>query len=283
MSNRWVRQARAGNSASAANEAAFAEARATRLEPPLGQGERLALWQRRARQLSLPHAVVVEGARGVGKSTVMQWLAASLLCPSELDDEGPCGVCRTCARIASGQHPDVHRLDRAKDEDDRKEWKKSFYVIKVDQVRLAQDLLARHALEGRARVLLVADADSMEEEAQNALLKTLEEPGAATFLLLEAVRPEQLLPTVRSRVQRLRVVPLDGATLLRELARRIPARAAHHARAIAVAGGSLGRALAACTERAVQIHDLVLGLLATTNSLRPVAAARAALAGVTER
>ena len=72
-----------------------------RLQRPLGQGEALEHWQRRARRLLLPHALVVEGVRGIGKTTVMRWLTAALLCPSELDADGPCGVCRTCARVAS--------------------------------------------------------------------------------------------------------------------------------------------------------------------------------------
>jgi DNA polymerase III delta' subunit len=250
-----------------------------RLQLPLGQGEALAYWQRRARSLLLPHAMVVEGARGIGKTTVMRWLTAALLCPSALDADGPCGVCRACTRVASDLHPDVHLVDRARDEKDAEENDKSFYVIKVDQVRQAQQALSLHAVEGRARVLRIADADSMEEEAQNALLKTLEEPGMATFLLLEARRPEQLLPTVRSRVQRLRVRPLDDAALARGLSEKLPNQGPHLQDALSLAHGSLGLAELACTERAVQLHDLVRALLAGNKGLRPVAIARAVLEG----
>jgi DNA polymerase III delta' subunit len=250
-----------------------------RLQLPLGQGEALAYWQRRARSLLLPHAMVVEGARGIGKTTVMRWLTAALLCPSELDADGPCGVCRACTRVASDLHPDVHLVERARDEKDAEENDKSFYVIKVDQVRQAQQALSLHAVEGRARVLRIADADSMEEEAQNALLKTLEEPGVATFLLLEARRPEQLLPTVRSRVQRLRVRPLDDAALARGLSEKLPNQGPRLPDALSLAHGSLGLAELACTERAVQLHDLVRALLAGNKGLRPVAIARAVLEG----
>ena len=250
-----------------------------RLQRPLGQGDALEYWQRRARSLLLPHALVVEGARGIGKTTVMRWLTAALLCPSELDADAPCGVCRTCTRIAADLHPDVPLVDRARDEKDAEENDKSFYVIKVDQLRQAQQALLLHAVEGRARVLRIADADSMEEEAQTALLKTLEEPGVATFLLLEAKRPEQLLPTVRSRVQRLRVRPLDDATLARGLSEKLPNESARLQHAMAVAHGSLGLAELACTERVVQLHDLVLALLAGNKGLRPVAIARAVLEG----
>ncbi len=278
MSARWIREGRS----TAASAAQSAPAGSARLLRPLGQGPTLVQWVRRARRLDLPHALVVEGGRGIGKTTVLRWLAAALLCPSALDTEEPCGVCRTCMRVAVGVFPDLHILDRAHDDDDRKQNGKSFHVIKVDQVRAVQELLLRHAVEGRARVLTIADADHMEEPAQNALLKTLEEPGAATFLLLEARQPEELLPTVRSRVQRLRVLPLDEATLRRELQSRIPERSPHHEDALRVAGGSLGRALVACTEQAVHLHDLVRTLLATTNGLRPLATAGAVLKGASD-
>src|SRR5678810_272925 len=142
----------------------------------------------------------------------------------------------------------------------RDRWGKerSFYAITIDQVRSAQTALSRHAVEGKARVLVITDADSLEEAGQNALLKTLEEPGASTFVLLEATRPEQLLPTVHSRVQRLRLRPLDETTLRRELSARLPGRAQHHENALRLAGGSLGAAMLACTEHVVQVHDLCL-------------------------
>ncbi|MBM4061010.1 MAG: AAA family ATPase [Planctomycetes bacterium] len=279
MTARWVRETGRHGRAAAPEPP-------PRLEVPLGQGDVFAGWLARARTLDLPHALVVEGGPGTGKTTASRYLTAALLCPSELDQHGPCGACRTCARIAADLHPDVHVLERAQDEQDRKanqDVGKSFYVISVDQVRAAQAALARHAVEGRARVLRIDDADCMAEPAQNALLKTLEEPGADTFLLLEAATPERLLPTVRSRVQRLRVLPLDEQAVGREILRRLPERAELAGRATALARGSLGRGLSACTERTVQLHDLVLAMLAGNKGLRPVATASALLEGVEER
>lgn len=279
MSARWVRETKRGN---AAGEAAGAPA-PTRLPAPLGQGETLRALLLRARRLELPHALVVEGAPGVGKTTVARWLTAALLCTSDLDPDGPCGMCRTCTRIAADVHPDVHVVDRAADEQDKEENDKSFYVVKVDQIRRAQDTLLRHAHEGRARVLRIDDADRMEEEAQNALLKTLEEPGVATFLLLEAAMPDRLLPTVRSRVQRLRVVPLSAEAIARGIPQFLAPGTAVRPAALALARGSLGTAIELHTERAVQLHDLVAAMLETTKGLRPVATARAVLEGCRER
>ena len=129
----------------------------------------------------------------------------------------------------------------------------------------------------------ITEADQLEEEGQNALLKTLEEPGDATFLLLEVSRPEQLLPTVRSRVQRLRVLPLRDELLQAELSKRNPQDFHRFDRAVSVAHGSLGMAQRAATEQAVQLHDLVHAWLAETQNLRPVKTARAVLAGATDR
>jgi DNA polymerase-3 subunit delta' len=277
---KWVRETRSAAARPVASDDADG---VLRLRAPLGQGAALTRWSALARRGALPHAFVVSGARGAGKSVVIEWLTAALLCPSDLDPESPCGVCRTCTRIANGLHPDVHLVDRARDEADRDEWKKSFYVIKVDQVRAAQQTLARHAVEGRARVLVIADADRLDEAAQNALLKTLEEPGERTFLLLEATRPENLLPTIHSRAQRLGVLPLADDLVRRELSARVPDRSPHHEIAVQLAGGSLGAALAACTEQVVQIHHLVREALAQPDRLRPVDLARKALAGARGR
>lgn len=272
---KWQRQ---GVRARAA-PADVAPSPAARLAAPLGQGPALQRLLRQARQQRLHHGLLISGARGGGKTTVTQWLTAALLCPSELDTDGPCGMCATCRRIAAGNHPDVHLLARAQDEHEADEQEKSLNVIKVDQVRQAQEDLLRFATAGGARVLVIDEAELMNEAAQNALLKTLEEPGEATWLLLQTTRPEALLPTVRSRVQQLSLLPLPEATLRAELSSRLPQRREVHERALRLCGGSLGRALTLCTEQMVQLHDLVLAMVGDIQGLRPVATARTVLDG----
>ena len=244
------------------------EAVDTRLVPPLGQGALLGRLLRSARARRMHHALVVTGPPGCGKTTVARWIAGALLCPSDLDQEQPCGVCRSCRRVQTGQHPDLHVLAP---EAGKRE-------IKVDSVRELLDALLRHSVEGRARVVIVDPASALNPEGQNALLKTLEEPGEHTYMLLCTASPEALLPTVRSRAERVGVRRLAPEVIARELDRRIPSRAAFFSRAAAAARGSLGLALQACTEQAVQMHDLVAEVCSGTKTLRPVAVVRQALA-----
>lgn len=280
MSKKWVKEARK-KSASAKPEPVPRLMR--RLVRPVGQGTAFDNWLRAARRLQLPHGLVIEGARGAGKTTVLQYLTAALLCPSELDEDEPCGMCRTCTRIANDLHPDVHVVRRPRDDSEYIVNETSFHRITVHQVRAVQDELQRRAVEGPARVATFVEADHLQEDAQNMLLKTLEEPGEATFLLLEVARPEQLLPTVRSRVQRLRVLPMADEVIHRELLEKIPGQENRFDDIVAAAQGSLGLALEAGTERAVQLHDLVRGWLDQTQDLRPFATAHAVLQGVEER
>ncbi|MCK5940691.1 MAG: hypothetical protein KAI24_01880, partial [Planctomycetes bacterium] len=220
MSAKWVREAKRKNAS--APEEAEPQRMSRRLQRPLGQGEAFDRWVRMARRLQLPHGVVVEGAPGSGKTMVLQYLTAALLCPSDLDPDEPCGMCRTCTRVANDLHPDVQVVRRPRDDAEFVKKETSFHRITVHQVRAVQERLLQHAVEGGARVATFVEANRIEEDGQNMLLKTLEEPGAATFLLLESSRPEQLLETVRSRVQRLRVLPLSDAVLRGELESRIP-------------------------------------------------------------
>lgn len=281
MSKKWVREAK--RKSASKQEPDAAPRMNKRLVRPLGQGEAFERWLRAARQLQLPHGLVIEGAPGIGKTTVLQWLTAALLCPSDIDENEPCGMCRTCTRIANDLHPDVHVVRRPRDDIEFVQKETSFHRITVHQVRAVQEELQRHAVEGRARVATFVEADHLQDDAQNMLLKTLEEPGEATFLILEVARPEQLLPTVRSRVQRLRVLPVPDSVILGELEQRIPQQLGRFGEIVAAAKGSLGLALSAGTEQAVQLHDLVREWLDSTQDLRPFAIARAALSGAEER
>jgi DNA polymerase-3 subunit delta' len=178
------------------------------------------------------HAYLVTGPMGVGKATVARALTASLVCDA-LTDGDACGVCAECTRVAAGTHPDVRVVER---EEDRRD-------IRTEQAREVTRWLTLRPLMAGRKVAVVHDAECLNEHGQNALLKTLEEPPGAAVLVLVATHASLLLPTVRSRCQRLRLEPLPPALVDRLLADRgVPSEV----RTVVVprAEGSPGRALA---------------------------------------
>ncbi len=151
----------------------------------------------------MPHALLLAGPPGVGKSTLAEDIAAGLLCRADDLAGRPCRACRACRALEHGNHPDLHRLGPTG----------AGLVIPIGgrEERGVRDLVRDLALlpvEGGARVAIVTAADRMTEDAQAAFLKTLEEPPARTVLILTAADEERLLPTIRSRCVRLRLGPV---------------------------------------------------------------------------
>lgn len=148
----------------------------------------------------LHHALLFTGPSGVGKRTTALALASALNCETA-PGEG-CGTCATCTRIADGIHPDVITLAR----------EGAARIVPIETVRaqvIAAVGLPPH--EARERVFLIDEATSLQPAAANSLLKTLEEPPARTRFVLMTVAPDQLLPTIRSRCQRVSFAPLGAA------------------------------------------------------------------------
>jgi len=156
-----------------------------------------ATWERLGQQIEadrLPHALLIAGARHIGKERLALALARRLLCHSPVGGIN-CGKCHACELSAAGTHGDFRWI--APTEKSR--------VIKVDQVRAAIDFASRTAGLGGAKVLVFSPAESLNANAANALLKCLEEPAQGTFLLLVSAQPQRIPATVRSRCQLLRM------------------------------------------------------------------------------
>jgi DNA polymerase-3 subunit delta' len=237
---------------------------------PLGQGAELGFAVRQARDLRLPHALRIEGPRGAGKTTTATWIAQALLCPGSGAE--PCGSCPTCARVASRNHPDLHWVTLGEDQEE----------IPVDAVRELEDGLLRLPFEGRARVAVVDPIDLLNEQGQNAILKTVEEPGRHTFLLLPCVRPDALLPTVRSRSPALRVLPLPATVVAEALAARgIDAQTA--AWAGEAGQGALGLAADLAASGLFGERHRLVSWWEGSSTESPVGAARALLQGARGR
>jgi DNA polymerase-3 subunit delta' len=174
------------------------------------------------RRGALHHAYLLGGPEGAGKHAAAVALAQAANCEQDRAEAQPhldeaCGKCPPCKKIAKGVHPDVIVL-----RDERAMVKAGLWEAKggrtpskdvvVDQIRdLVDRRLALKRFEGRRRFVIVDPADAMNVQAQNALLKTLEEPPAETTIVLVAANPDALLPTIRSRCAKVAFSPVgDG-------------------------------------------------------------------------
>lgn len=169
------------------------------------------LWQQLAGRAQHAHAYLLHGPIGIGKRALAERLMASLLCqrPEGLE---ACGHCKSCLLLAAGSHPDNYVLEP--EEADK--------AIKVDQVRDLVSFVVQTAQMGGRKVVLIEPVESMNINAANALLKSLEEPSGNTVLLLVSHQPSRLLPTVKSRcVQQACPLPSEEMSLI-WLAKALP-------------------------------------------------------------
>jgi len=145
---------------------------------------------------TMPHALLMLGTPGIGKTRYVQALAASLLCESPAADGRACGRCDACGWLAADSHPDFRLLTLAVDDDG-----KAAREIRIEQLRALSDFFVVGAHRGGRRVVVIDPADAMNAVTANALLKTLEEPGEGLVFLLASSRPDAIAPTIRSRCQ----------------------------------------------------------------------------------
>ncbi len=205
---------------------------------------------------TLPPSLLFAGPSGVGKRLTALAVAQALNCNqsagpgAEGSGVDACGTCAACTRIARGVHPDVLLVAPG-----------DSGAIKIDQVRDVVDRAMYRPFEGRRRVVIIDEADALVAPAQNALLKTLEEPPSLSVFILVTSRPDVLLPTILSRCPQLRFRPLSADDMAGALMAR--GRSETEARAVAAtADGSLGQALQASAGELVESRDLAQRVLA---------------------
>ena len=207
---------------------------------------------------TMPPTLLFAGPGGVGKWAVARAVAQAVNClepvrtPSSELSADACGRCRACDRIARGVHVDVIMLEP----DERAS-------IKIEVVREALARTAFRPFEGKRRCVLIREADTLEPQAQNALLKSLEEPPPGTIFILTTAMPAALLPTVRSRCMRLRFGRLTVAELTTALMRHLEYGEAEAREAAALADGSIAQALALADEDLAEYRNLAMRMLAT--------------------
>lgn len=183
----------------------------------------------------MPHALLLAGPAGLGKSRFARRLAHALVCAKVREDGDACGACPACRSAAAGSHPDLAWLTP----------EAPGKAIRIDAIRAlgAGSVLA--AQQGGYRVYVIDPADAMNRAAANALLKTLEEPTSRTIMVLVSSVPHRLPATIRSRCQTIdfRIPPLDAARIW--LAHQAELTGGDGDALLAIAGGAPLRALAA--------------------------------------
>ncbi|MGH8262266.1 MAG: DNA polymerase III subunit delta' [Steroidobacterales bacterium] len=157
-----------------------------------------------------PHALLLRAAEGLGSDLLATWIAARVLCRGE--GRKPCGECKACIAVERGLHPDLMRLSPLEDSKQ----------IRIDEIRELTADLALKSHQGGYKVAIVEPAESLNSNAANALLKTLEEPAAYTLLVLVTHRRARLPATIVSRCQQLVITKPDSELARDWLTREFP-------------------------------------------------------------
>jgi DNA polymerase-3 subunit delta' len=152
--------------------------------------------------LKIPNALLFVGNKGLEKIKVAHLFARSLNCKAEKTDTRlACNGCRSCKKMLAGAHPDIISVASEKDR------------IKIAQIREIYGQIKAKPHEAKFRMVLIQGADTMNQEASNALLKILEEPPERTFFVLTAERTDTLLPTILSRCRQVNFLPMDQSRM----------------------------------------------------------------------
>jgi DNA polymerase-3 subunit delta' len=176
-------------------------------------------------------AYLFVGPAGVGKETVARYFAQLIFCQQDAQPPTVCSTCLACRKVDSGNHPDLQFI------------RPEGSLLKIGQIRELQRQVIYAPLEASRKVYILTDVDRMNLEAENCLLKTLEEPPAASVLILLTSNLQALLPTTRSRCQILQFHPMPTQELATILVDRYSV-APEQATTLAIAaGGSIGKAL----------------------------------------
>jgi DNA polymerase-3 subunit delta' len=190
------------------------------------------------------HAYMFAGVKGIGKARLARLFAQALLCESS-PSEAPCGSCRSCLRVDHGNHPDLHWLTPIGSS------------FRIDQVRAMQAQISRRPYEGRYKICVLDDAETLTEQAQNSMLKVLEEPPGNGILLLIVHRPAAILPTIHSRCQTVSMRPVATEVITQWLLNRCDITPQQAALLAALSGGRPGVALDLEAEAVIADRDRV--------------------------
>lgn len=225
--------------------------------PLIGNDLAVQMLRRSLRTGQLSHAYLFLGPDGVGKRTLALALAMTVNClgekaPGQEWPDVPCLLCPNCSRIARGAHPDVSEINlhvQAQVGGEAGKKGPQSRELKIDIIRDMQATVGLSPHSARQRVHIIGDADHLNDEASNCLLKTLEEPPRHTMLILPAPDQESVLPTISSRCVQVHLRPLPRSLVTSSLQDVWGAEEEQAATLAALAGGRLGYAVSLLADR----------------------------------
>jgi DNA polymerase-3 subunit delta' len=235
----------------------------------VGHSKPLNTLQKALTNQRLHHAYLFVGPEGVGKRTVAMALAKAIHCSNSAGDF--CGECINCASIVDGNHPDVRTIEPLAG---KKE-------ISIRQVRDLERDLRYRSFSGKCKIAIIDPAALMNASAQNALLKTLEEPPENSLMILVTPNAGALLPTLRSRCLRLSFAPLPQAQVVEFLRAKRGVAADDAEFLAAISMGSIGVALTLDQQAFIEKRRIWTDMLSSlrVNDYRAAIAAAEVLAG----
>jgi len=241
-------------------------------EPTALAWQPLPLWQRETAAAALqawarwPHALLITGRRGIGKRILALHFAQALLCEQPEADGSACGRCPSCTYAVNGAHPDLRLIEPIERDDEGNP--RPVDAIVVDRIRELIEFTQLSTHRQRAKVAVIVPAETLNIAAQNALLKTLEEPPAATYLILVSHQPGRLPATIVSRCRLLAAPEPDPDAAVAWLS----AQGAREPQLLlAQAGGAPLLALTLADPVVQRERELLLDQLAQPERLAPVA------------
>ena len=199
--------------------------------PIIGHQQIIAQLQQTVASDRIAGAYLFVGPTGIGKETVARYFSQLIFCQQDTQPPTVCGTCLACRKVDSGNHPDLQFI------------RPEGSLLKIGQIRELQKQIIYEPLEARRKVYILTDVERMNAEAENCLLKTLEEPPASSVLILLTSNIRALLPTTRSRCQILQFHPMPTQELAEILVEKFSV-APEQATTLAIAAdGAIGKAL----------------------------------------
>ena len=206
---------------------------------------------------NLSHAYIINGEYGSGRQTIASALAKTIQCQSKTDDTDACGVCTSCKQAESHNHPDIKYITHDKTS------------ISVNDIReqLNNDI-SNKPYSSEYKIYIIPDANKMTEQAQNALLKTIEEPPVYAIIILLTENCDSLLPTIRSRCVTLTMNPVEKDKICTYLENKFQLEPEQAQIAANYCQGNIGKAIRfASSSDFIEMKNQVLKLLKNLDSM----------------